>query len=113
MKPTENQINTIYRWLYWRIKTNDLKSALNWAETNRSRKQTSEEMKRLYDLKEHNNLHGWNCFNSEYWEGMKEACNITEYKNPEDRFKGLTAIEKMHFVIREHNGGKYGNKGIH
>lgn len=72
-KPTDKQLNAVYRFLAWNAGVPDIKAkdATDWLEENADRKQVSDELTRLRDLCIDKELKLNNCFSSEIWESYE------------------------------------------
>ena len=70
-EPTYAQIETVYRWIQWHMKNNEASAACKWLKEHATRKEVSNEIKRLHDLYYSHKLDKAGCFNSEVWEGYK------------------------------------------
>lgn len=83
-KPTEAQLERLYQWFKWEMPTSKARDALDWLEQNADRRQVSDEMKRIRELKVARRLNHEECFASKIWESypFREAdCNWV----PEDK----------------------------
>lgn len=68
-KPTEAQLNTLFHWIRWEMPSAEASEAIKWLEENTTRKQVSDEMNRIHDLKEARKLNREECFKGEIWSG--------------------------------------------
>lgn len=68
-KPTEEQLGALYRYIdmYAGAPREKARTATKWAENYADRRQVSDELRRLRDLKMHNKLDEYSCFASELW----------------------------------------------
>lgn len=66
-KPTDAQINTLWRWFQWEMPRAEAKDALDWLKQNATRKQVSEEMTRVRNLLHDKKLNREQCFSGEIW----------------------------------------------
>lgn len=66
-KPTKAQINALYSWFRWKMPTAEAKDALDWLEQNATRRQVSDEMKRVRELYLTRSLNRDDCFRGEVW----------------------------------------------
>ena len=66
-KPTDAQLGIIFKWIRWEMPTAEASNAVNWLEKNATRKQVSEEMNRLKELKDTKKINRASCFDSEIW----------------------------------------------
>lgn len=74
-EPTYNQIQTIYRWIQWHMPNQEARDAVHWLKEHATRKEVSDEIKRLHDLYYGHKLNKAGCFNSGVWEGFDlESC---------------------------------------
>lgn len=83
-KPTEAQLERLYQWLKWEMPTSKARDALDWLGQNADRRQVSDEMQRIRELKVARRLNHEECFASKIWESypFREAdCNWV----PEDK----------------------------
>lgn len=69
MKPTNAQLNLLYRWFSWKMPLSKARNATKWLEENADRKATSLEIKRVGDLYHKRALDEEECFNSPIWDG--------------------------------------------
>lgn len=71
-KPTEAQLNTVFRWLNWEtpIPTDKARKAAEWLRENATRGEVITEMQRMKKLKDSKKLCLDNCFDSRTWEGF-------------------------------------------
>lgn len=81
-KPTEAQLERLYQWFKWEMPTPKARDCLKWLESNADRRQVSDEMKRIRQLKLSHNLNHEKCFSSKIWDSypFKEATCNTEDK---------------------------------
>lgn len=70
-EPTEAQLNTIYRFIRWEMPNAEAIKAVNWLEERATRREVSDEIKRLKELYETRRLSFESCFESEIWEGYE------------------------------------------
>ena len=70
-EPTYSQVETIYRWIEWHMSNQEARDAVSWLKEHATRKEVSDEIKRLHDLYYTHKLSKADCFNSEIWEGYK------------------------------------------
>lgn len=88
-EPTDSQIGTLYRWISWHMSTPEARHAIKWLKNNATRKEVSDEIKRVHDLYYSRKLDKDSCFDSEVWEGyeydgdmeMPEPKLIIDYGN--------------------------------
>ena len=66
-EPTPAQIGTIYRWIEWKMTNLEAKKAMQWLRQHATRKEVSDEMTRIRNLKNEHKLTKEECFNSEVW----------------------------------------------
>ena len=69
-KPTDNQLDVIYRWFSWIMPTERARNSIKWLGEHSNRKEVSSEMSRLKRLKDKRNLDQENCFDSAIWKGF-------------------------------------------
>ena len=67
-KPTKAQINALWQWFSWKMPSSEAKDALDWLEQNSTRKQVSDEMKRVRELSMTHGLNRETCFSGEVWQ---------------------------------------------
>ena len=70
MKPTEAQLGTLFRWFRWKMTSDKASKAMKWLENNATRKEVSDEMKRVHDLYHSNKLDEDKCFETPIWQGF-------------------------------------------
>ena len=75
-KPTKNQISALHHMIQWEVPTAELHDAMEWLENNANRKQVSDELGRIKELKITKRLNRNECFNSPVW---------AEYFNAKER----------------------------
>ena len=68
-EPTYAQIQTVYRWIEWHMPTQEARNATHWLKEHATRKEVSDEIKRLHDLYYGHKLNKAECFNASVWEG--------------------------------------------
>lgn len=66
-KPTEEQINALWRWFRWQMPRAEAQDALKWLQKNATRRQVSEEMDRVRRLFHARKLSREECFSSDIW----------------------------------------------
>ena len=66
-KPTDSQLETIYQWFRWVMPTAKASDSVKWLGDHANRKQVSDEMTRIRDLKKSRNLSHERCFESDIW----------------------------------------------
>lgn len=66
-KPTKAQINALYLMIRWHMSTAEVNDALDWLEQNATRKQVSDELSRIRQLKMNRQLNREECFRSDVW----------------------------------------------
>lgn len=67
MKPTDSQLNVIYRWMSWVMPTAEARAAAKWAEDHKTKQEVSVEMNRLHELRQKHALTRESCLNSKFW----------------------------------------------
>lgn len=67
-EPTYAQINTAYRWLSWAMPTAEAQDAASYMKT-KTRREVSNEMSRLQDLRKEHKLTRETAFAGKFWEG--------------------------------------------
>ena len=74
-EPTYAQVETIYRWIQWHMSNQEATDAAHWLKEHATRREMSDEIKRLGDLYHGHKLDKAGCFNSDVWDGYagKEA----------------------------------------
>ena len=70
-KPTYSQLQVIYSWLSWEMPREKAVKASKYLEDHATRKEVSEEMKRLKALKDQRKLDKDNCFESNVWNNFE------------------------------------------
>jgi len=70
-EPTQMQLITILDFLRWHMPYDKALKAIEFLENSATRRDVSDEMRRLRDLKNKHALDGKNAFQSEIWEGFK------------------------------------------
>ena len=70
-EPTYAQISTVYRWIEWHMPTQEARDAVNWLKEHATRREVSDEIKRLHDLYYSRKLDKAGCTSSSVWEGYK------------------------------------------
>lgn len=70
-KPTEAQIGTLFQWLKWQMTDDQARKAVYWLADNANRREVSDEMGRLKELKDKRLLDRNKCFESDIWEGFE------------------------------------------
>jgi hypothetical protein len=66
-KPTEAQINCIYRWLSWRMPNSEAADAAKWLQNNCNRKEVAKEMGRMKKLYDSHKLTRETAYESDVW----------------------------------------------
>lgn len=69
-EPTDAQMSAIFMLIRWSIPTETAQDAVKWLAEHATRRDVSNEMKRLRELNIRHNLNASNCFESEIWEGF-------------------------------------------
>jgi gamma-glutamyltranspeptidase len=72
-EPTYAQVQTVYRWIEWHMSTNEARNAVNWLKEHATRKEVSNEIKRLHDLYYGHKLDKESCTSSSVWEGYSQS----------------------------------------
>ena len=67
MKPTEAQINLLYRWFMWEMPIEKAREAAKWAKNNSDKYKLSREMTRIQQLYKAHKLNEERCFESYFW----------------------------------------------
>lgn len=67
-EPTYNQIETLFRWMKWHMTNSEAVKASHWLKEHATRKEVSDEIKRVHDLYYEHKLDKDNCFDSSVWE---------------------------------------------
>lgn len=68
-KPTEGQISALFHMIRWEMPTAEAQDAVNWLKENANRRQASDELGRIRELKMSRALDREACFRSPIWEG--------------------------------------------
>ena len=71
MKPTEPQLDLLYKWYRWRLPTDLARDAVKWLGEHATRKAVSAEIKRAHDLYYEHKLDKDTCFESSIWDGYR------------------------------------------
>ena len=66
-KPTESQLNALFHMIRWEMPTAEAQDAVAWFGKNATRKQASEELGRIRQLKMDRQLNREECFRSDAW----------------------------------------------
>ena len=66
-EPSEKQINALLNLVRWEIHLDEMKGIEEYLKTNATRREVSEELGRLRDLKMNRKLNRDNAFESEIW----------------------------------------------
>lgn len=74
-KPTKGQVNALWHMMEWSdIPTAELHDALHWMEENATRRQASDELGRVRDMKiEHHRLTRDEFFKGDIWRGYFDS----------------------------------------
>lgn len=72
-KPTDAQLDALFNWIRWEMPSIEASDAMNWLRENATRKQVSEEMNRVHDLKHARKLNREECFKGEIWKGYFDS----------------------------------------
>ncbi len=70
-EPTDAQINAIFMLIRWAVPTPTAQRATTWLRYHGTRREVSNELKRLRGLYIEHGLSASDCFNSEIWEGFE------------------------------------------
>ena len=68
-EPTYAQVETIYRWIQWHMPNEEARNAAKWLQEHSTRREVSDEIKRLHDLYYSHKLSKDTCFSGSVWEG--------------------------------------------
>lgn len=66
-EPTYAQIQTLYRWIERHMSNDEASKATHWLKEHATRKEVSDEIKRVHDLYYGHKLNKEECFNSNVW----------------------------------------------
>lgn len=66
-EPSDKQINALLNLIRWEIHLDEIKGIEEYLKTNATRREVSEELGRLRDLKMNRKLNRDNAFGSEIW----------------------------------------------
>ena len=66
-EPSDKQINALLNLIRWEIHLGEIKAIEEYLKTNATRRQVSDELGRLRDLKMNRKLNRDNAFESELW----------------------------------------------
>lgn len=69
-EPTDAQLNAIFMTIRWVVPTPKAQEAVKWLAEKATRREVSDELKRLKTLNQTRNLSALNCFEGEIWEGF-------------------------------------------
>lgn len=72
-EPTEAQLNAIFMLIRWSVPTEAAKNAVLWLEERATRREVSDEMKRLRELDLKHDLSASTCFVGDIWDGFPYA----------------------------------------
>lgn len=102
-KPTQPQLNIIYKWLSWKIPTYAAKAAVEFVKENKTKKETIAEISRLHDMWESKKLNHINWNASEFWEGFEYEAP-KEYGTPIETYEnmGLSFTERIRRIREDH-----------
>ena len=67
-EPTFAQTTTLYGWIEWHMSTLEARKAIHWLKEHATRKEVSDEIKRVHDLYYSHKLNKDECFNSNIWD---------------------------------------------
>ena len=67
MEPTDNQLNTLYGWIRWQMPTAEAQHAIKWLGNNATRREVSNEIKRIGELYHNHRLNRELCFKGSVW----------------------------------------------
>lgn len=70
-KPTNSQLNLLYRWYKWRLPMALAIDMVKWLENNATKLSVSKEIARVHDLYHDHKLDEESCFDSAIWNGYK------------------------------------------
>ena len=70
-EPTYAQIETVHRWIKWHMSNKEASCATHWLKEHATRKEVSDEIKRLHDLYYDHKLTKEECLNSDVWDGYE------------------------------------------
>ena len=70
-QPTEAQLNLIFHWFQWNMTNNEASAATNYLKDHATRKEVSNEIQRLKELKDKRKLSEEKCFDSTIWKDYR------------------------------------------
>lgn len=70
-EPTDAQLNAIFMLIRWTVPIPTAQRAVTWLKYHGTRREVSDEVKRLRELNQTRNLSALNCFEGEIWEGFE------------------------------------------
>lgn len=70
-EPTDAQLNAIFMIIRWTVPTTTAQKAILWLAERATRREVSEELKRIKELNVKRNLSTLNCFDGDIWEGFE------------------------------------------
>lgn len=70
-EPTDAQLNAIYSTIRWSVPIPMAQKAVLWLAEHATRREVSDEMKRVRELDLKHDLRASNCFIGEIWEGFE------------------------------------------
>ena len=71
MKPTDAQLDLLYKWFSWQMPTPKARGAIKWLSEHGDKHSVSDEIKRVGDLYHHRQLNEELCFDSPIWNGFE------------------------------------------
>lgn len=69
-EPTDAQLNAFYKLIHWEVPNNIAQKATLWLAEMATRREVSDELKRVKELAVTHKLSALNCFEGEIWEGF-------------------------------------------
>lgn len=67
MKPTDAQLDLLYKWFSWQMPTPKARDAIKWLSEHGDKRAVSDEIKRVGELYQHRQLNQELCFDSDIW----------------------------------------------
>lgn len=72
-EPTNAQLSALYNMIKWKANGDSATRAIQWLAERATRREVSDELKRIKDLYQEHALNASNCFVGEIWEGFESA----------------------------------------
>lgn len=72
-EPTNAQLSSLYNMIKWKANGDSATRAIQWLAEKATRREVSDELKRVRELYQEHALNTSNCFTGEIWEGFPYA----------------------------------------